>query len=71
MNEKSTPKFVSGGLPLLGHALEFRSKVAQLDQRGHAEHGDVFAMKMMNKNMAVVTGANYNKKFYLETDKSL
>lgn len=71
MTVKSTPPFVSGGLPLIGHALEFRKDMFGLDQRGHAEHGDVFAMKMLNKNIAVITGAELNKQFYLQTDKSL
>ncbi|MCA9949823.1 MAG: cytochrome P450 [Anaerolineales bacterium] len=71
MNTRITPKFVSGGKPVLGHTLEFRKNLTRLDQRGHSEHGDIFAMKLMNKNMAVVTGADYNKKFYLETDKAL
>lgn len=66
-----TPSFVSGGLPIVGHAIEFRRDMDGLDQRGHTEHGDIFAMKMLNKNMAVITGADYNKKFYLETDKAL
>ncbi|WP_420640691.1 cytochrome P450 [Candidatus Leptofilum sp.] len=71
MNLKNPPQFVSGGKPIIGHTLEFRQNLSRLDQRGHKEHGDVFAMKLMNQNMAVVTGADYNKKFYLETDKSL
>ncbi|GJM40384.1 MAG: cytochrome P450 [Ardenticatenaceae bacterium] len=71
MQTKTYPHFVSGGLPIIGHTLEFKNNLMRLDQRGHAEYGDLFAMKLMNKNMAVVTGADYNKKFYLETDKSL
>ncbi|MCB0036606.1 MAG: cytochrome P450 [Anaerolineales bacterium] len=71
MTVKTTPPFVSGGLPLIGHGLEFRRDLAGLDRRGHAEHGDVFAMKMLNKEMAVITGAEFNKLFYLETDKAL
>lgn len=66
-----TPPFVSGAVPLLGHALEFRSEPAGLDRRGHAEHGNIFAIKLASKNVAVVTGAEYNKLFYTETDKSL
>lgn len=71
MNLKKPPHFVSGGKPIVGHTLEFRQNMTRLDQRGHKEHGNVFAMKLLNQNMAVVTGADYNKKFYLETDKSL
>jgi sterol 14alpha-demethylase len=68
---KPIPPFVSGARPIVGHALQFRHDAAYLDQRGHAEHGDVFAVKLANKNMAVVTGAEFNKLFYTETDQSL
>jgi sterol 14-demethylase len=71
MTQKSSPNYVSGGMPLIGHTLEFRKDLSRLDKRGHAEHGDVFAMKLMNQKMAVVTGADLNKVFYLETDKTL
>lgn len=66
-----TPPFVSGALPLLGHALEFRNDTDGLDRRGHAEHGDVYAIKLGGRNVAVITGAEYNRLFYLETDRSL
>ncbi|MBI1295989.1 cytochrome P450 [bacterium] len=68
---KPTPSFVSGALPLAGHTLEFQRNSTGLDQRGRAEHGDVFGFKLMGKNVAVVTGAEYNKLFYTETDNSL
>ncbi|MDQ4076419.1 MAG: cytochrome P450, partial [Chloroflexota bacterium] len=71
MTTKLTPPFVSGALPLVGHALEFKNDAEALDRRGHAEHGDLFAIKLANRNVAVVTGAEYNKLFYLETDSSL
>ncbi len=68
---KPPPPAVSGALPLVGHALEFRRNSDALDQRGYWEHGDVFAIKLANRSVAVVTGAEYNKLFYQETDRSL
>ncbi len=68
---KPPPPLVSGALPLVGHALEFRRDCDALDQRGYREHGDLFAMRLANRNVAVVTGAEYNKLFYQETDRSL
>ena len=68
---KPTPPFVSGALPLVGHALEFRNDADTLDRRGHAEHGDLFAFRLANRNVAVVTGATYNRLFYQETDNAL
>ncbi|MCC6166900.1 MAG: cytochrome P450 [Caldilineaceae bacterium] len=66
-----TPPFVSGALPLVGHALRFSRDAYALDRRGHAEHGDVFAIKLGGKPVAVVTGAEYNKLFYTQTDDAL
>lgn len=66
-----TPPFVSGALPLAGHTLEFQRDSVGLDRRGLTEHGDVFAFKLMGKNVAVLTGAEYNKIFYTETDNAL
>lgn len=71
MSIRPTPPFVSGAAPFIGHALQFKNDPARLDQRGQAEHGDVFALKLANQNVAVVSGAEYNKLFYTETDKSL
>ncbi len=42
-----------------------------LFKRGYAEHGDLFTMKLVSQNVVVITGAEYNKQFYTETDKLL
>lgn len=66
-----SPPFVSGGLPIAGHTLEFTRDPNGLDRRGQAEHGDIFAFRLANKNVATVSGAEYNKLFYMETDHAL
>jgi sterol 14-demethylase len=38
------PPTVSGGLPVLGHALETMRDREKLFTRGYREHGDVFAI---------------------------
>lgn len=68
---KSTPPFVSGALPVLGHALEFRRDRTELFRRGYQEHGKLFALKLFNQNVAVVIGPDYQRTFFLETDKAL
>lgn len=71
MTIKPPPPFVSGGLPGLGHTLEFNNQQDLLMRRGYTEHGDVFAIKLAGKPVAIVTGATWNKLFYTETDKKL
>jgi len=67
----ATPPLVSGGLPVIGHLVEMLRDRETLFKRGHAEHGDLFAMKLGPQSVLVVTGAEYNRVFYTETDKSL
>ena len=71
MAEKKLPPIVSGGWPLAGHALEFSNNPDQLIRRGIQEHGDIFRLKLLNKNAVVLNGAKLHKFFYLETDKAL
>lgn len=67
----NTPPIVSGGLPVLGHALEMMRDRENLFKRGYREHGDVFAIKLGPRFAAVVSGAENNKIVYTQTDKSL
>ena len=67
----TTPPLVSGGLPVLGHALEMMRSREDLFRRGYAEHGDIFTIKLGPQYAAVVSGAEYNKVFYTQTDRSL
>lgn len=68
---KTTPPLVSGALPGLGHALEFRSDRTALVRRGFEEHGNVFAIKLANQNVAILIGPENQKTFFMETDKAL
>lgn len=65
------PPMASGGLPVIGHILEMLRDRESLFKRGHAEHGELFALKLGPQPVLVVTGAEYNKLFYTETDKAL
>lgn len=68
---KPTPPLVSGALPGLGHALEFRSDRTSLVRRGFEEHGSVFAIKLANQNVAILIGPENQRVFFMETDKAL
>ena len=67
----TTPPLVSGGLPVLGHALQMMRSREDLFRRGFAEHGDIFTIKLGPQYAAVVSGADYNKIVYTQTDRSL
>lgn len=68
---KPHPPFISGALPGLGHALSYFRDMQALVQRGYEEHGNVFAFKLAQQNVAVVIGPENQKTFFMETDKSL
>jgi len=67
----STPPVVSGALPLLGHLTEFSKNRSALIERGHAEHGCVFTVKLGPQNVAVLLGPEHHRTFFMETDKAL
>ncbi|MDQ2650944.1 MAG: cytochrome P450 [Actinomycetota bacterium] len=66
-----TPPLVSGALPGLGHALEFHRDREGLARRGFEEHGDVFAVQLGPKRLAMVIGPEHTKTFFAETDRKL
>ncbi len=68
---KPTPPLVSGAVPGLGHALEFRRDRTALVRRGFEEHGNVFAIKLANQNVAILIGPENQRTFFMETDKKL
>lgn len=68
---KSLPPLVSGGLPVVGHLFEMLQNRSALFKRGHAEHGDLFSIKLGPQYVLVITGAEHNRLFYSETDKTL
>jgi sterol 14alpha-demethylase len=67
----AVPPLVSGGLPVIGHVLEMMRDREGLFKRGYAEHGKVFSIKLVSKSVAVVSGTEHTRQFFMETDKSL
>jgi sterol 14alpha-demethylase len=55
---------LAGGLPVLGHALEFRRDPVELIQRGRDLHGDIFAFRLFGRRAHVLTGAAGNQAFF-------
>jgi sterol 14-demethylase len=62
---------LSGGLPFLGHAIEFRRDPVGLIQRGRDRHGDLFSFLLFGKIVHVLTGAAGNEAFFRAPDAVL
>jgi sterol 14-demethylase len=66
-----TPEMVSGGVPMLGHLIDYVTKQDKLLQRGAKEHGPIFGINLMGQNVAVLTGPEAKEVFFKKTDHSL
>ena len=62
---------LAGGLPGLGHALEFRRDPVWLIKRGRDLHGDIFAFRLFGNSVHVLTGAAGNEAFFKAPDAVL
>jgi sterol 14-demethylase len=62
---------LAGGLPFLGHALEFRRDPIGLIQRGRDRHGDIFAFPLLGRWVHVLTGSAGNEAFFKAPDTML
>lgn len=71
MTNKQTIPYVSGSLPILGHAIEFQRDRTKLMKRGYAEHGELFSYKLASRNVAVLSGPENQRTFFMETDGKL
>ncbi len=67
----NTPAIVSGGLPIIGHGLEMLRDREALFKRGYIEHGKIFSLKIGPMRAVVLTGSDYNRFVFQETDKRL
>jgi sterol 14alpha-demethylase len=59
---------LAGGLPLVGHAVEFRRDPVGLIQRGRNRHGDIFSFTLFGNTVHVLTGAAGNEAFFKASD---
>jgi sterol 14-demethylase len=66
-----TPPMMSGGLPVLGHAIAFGRDAMGLLRRARAECGDVAGFKLAHKQMYLLTGSAANEAFFRAPDEQL
>jgi sterol 14-demethylase len=60
-----------GGLPWLGHAVEFRRDPIALLKRGRAQFGDVFAFRLAGARITALTGPAAQAAFFQAPDDQL
>ena len=59
------PPMLSGGLPLLGHALEMKRNPVELFQRGYDRHGQVYQLSLPRSPRTVaMIGPKAHEKFF-------
>ncbi|MFO0632678.1 MAG: cytochrome P450 [Nannocystaceae bacterium] len=69
---RKLPPMLSGGLPLLGHALEMRLRPVDLMQRGRDRFGDMFSIKLPGSPQSVVmSGPKAHQKFFRFSDEEV
>lgn len=66
-----TPPILSGGLPYIGHAIEFYRDQEGFFRRGYQQHGRIFGIKLLGQPMAVLVGPEEQSFFFKSTDKQL
>ncbi len=66
-----TPPILNGGLPYIGHAIEFYRDPENFFRRGYSKHGNVFGIKLLGQPMAILVGPQEQSFFFKSTDKQL
>lgn len=67
----TAPPYVSGHVPLLGHAREFLRTPETLLERGLAEHGTMFSLRLPTLPAVVLAGPEHSEFVFAETDGRL
>lgn len=65
------PPRLSGGVPVLGHTLEFVQGTVEMLFRAYAEHGEICQFQVAHKRMYAMFGADAHQAFYRAPDSVL
>jgi sterol 14-demethylase len=68
---KQLPPELKGGLPILGHALEFNRNPVRFLLRGRQRFGEIFSFLLAGNHVAVLTGPKANEAFFRAADDQL
>jgi sterol 14alpha-demethylase len=70
-DNKKTPPMLRGGLPLLGHTVDFVRDTIGLLERARRECGDVAKFRVVGKDMVLLTGPEVHEVFFRAPDEQL
>ena len=62
---------LDGGLPYLGHVLEFNKRPLDLIRRGVSEFGEIFQLQLVGTRCTVLIGPEANEAFFRAPDTQL
>jgi sterol 14-demethylase len=65
------PPLVSGGLPVLGHTIEFARDLLGLVKRGYREQGDVAKLKVFGRDIVLLSGLEAQEALFRAPDEIL
>ena len=65
------PPALPGGVPFLGHALEFWQRPVELLSRGRERYGEIFRFHLAGRDVNVMTGPKANTAFFQAPEKVL
>src|SRR5688572_10839756 len=65
------PPVLSGGLPVLGHTVEFIRSALEMLFRGNRENGEVVAINVLNRRMFALYGPDAHEAVFQAPDRQL
>lgn len=65
------PPELPGGLPFIGHALEFQRNPVRFLQRGRRECGEIFSFLLAGNRVAFLSGPRANEAFFRASEDQL
>jgi sterol 14-demethylase len=67
-NEPNLPPRLEGGLPVVGHALEFNSNPVRLMERARVHYGDLCTFGLPGTDAILMSGPKAQEKFFRLSD---
>ena len=71
ITQGDSPPMMSGARPLIGHAAEFLRDPVGIAERGYAECGSAFSVRIPGRTACMFIGPEHNRFFFSETDRRL